>query len=360
MSVESHYKQLANSLIVSYTRGLLSLARKKRSRKIAVTSEADSRVINSLKRITQDIQRYADPFSLEKALDSIDLAKIYDGVDKRELECQTTELGYEDFVVLETLRYFKEDFFTWVTKPQCPKCGGDGANVIPAGSARPPLLNPDEISIIEMYNCVNCSERVEFPRINNPAKLLETRKGRCGEWVNCFMLILRAVLGTDVQTRYIWNAEDHVWCEYYSSKQRKWVHLDPCENVSDEPSLYSKNWGKMMSWVVGIGENYVVDLSEKYVTEVSKRLDKSTVANEQTIANFIEQYNAHLLLQTWEKLQQLEVTENEKYLMLYNDVLLPQARERVNFQRKPTTSSNLPQGRQTGDASWTSARGENG
>ena len=116
----------------------------------------------------------------------------------------------------------------------------------------------------------------------------------------------------------------------------------------------------MMSWVVGIGENYVVDLSEKYVTEVSKRLDKSTVANEQAIANFIEQYNAHLLLQTWEKLQPLEVTENEKYLMLYNDVLLPQARERVNFQRKPTTSLNLPQGRQTGDALWTSARGENG
>lgn len=58
----------------------------------------------------------------------------------------------------------------------------------------------DEADRVELFRCGKCSEQIRFPRYNNPVKLLETRKGRCGEYANCFALCCRAM---GFQTRLI-------------------------------------------------------------------------------------------------------------------------------------------------------------
>ena len=41
-----------------------------------------------------------------------------------------------------------------------------------------------------------------------------------------------------MQARYVMDWNDHVWTEYWSDAQQRWVHVDPCEAAYDRPLLY--------------------------------------------------------------------------------------------------------------------------
>lgn len=357
MGVQDDYSQLADRLIECYSKNVLERASKITKKPVKI-GQSEAKIIHSINSTCQQLKRYNDPNSLDEALDCIDLAKIYAGVDDRESKNENSSLEYEDFVVLETLKYFKEDFFKWVNKPPCESCGRDGDNLEFRGGGGPPTPNPNEISRVEIYHCKNCNKSVEFPRINSPTKLLRTKRGRCGEWVNCFILVLKAVLGLSGQVRYLWNYEDHVWCEYYSASQKRWIHLDPCENSYDEPHLYCENWGKKMSWVVAIGEYAVVDVSDKYVSNNDKKIAKLSVASENKIAEFLNWANSRILVEFWGQLA--GQTTSERHHQLY-EVILKQGRD-TQAERKelPTKTSTAPIGRQSGKGEWTQSRGENG
>jgi len=360
MTTNIDYGDLKDGLIIEYAKRKLASEKKAVAASIREIEQSVSLpVVKSLHTLSNCLARYDDPNALDKALDAIDLANIYENVERRERESTNPALSYDDFVVLELLRYFKHDFFKWVNSPSC-QCGS--SEVVNSGIKRPdPSNNPDEISIIEVYRCQKCNQYVEFARINNPVSLLSTRLGRCGEWVNCFLLILTALIGDGKdRIRYVWNNEDHVWCEYYSFGLKKWVHLDPCEGVFDEPLLYCENWGKRMSYVIGFNKYSVVDLSKKYITK-AKQIKQLDVVNPTKVKNSIRFHNVkkadeYLATARSNKL------ENELWRLLYTDVFVPRSRELEDLGiAKPTPSlSDLPKGRQTGSATWTQARGEDG
>lgn len=59
-----------------------------------------------------------------------------------------------------------------------------------------------------MFDC--CNETTEFSRFNDISQLLRTRKGRCGEFANCFTFLCRCL---DYDARYVVASFDHVWTE---------------------------------------------------------------------------------------------------------------------------------------------------
>lgn len=101
-------------------------------------------------------------------------------------------------------------------------------------------------------------------RCSDLGALLQSRRGRCGEFANLFSLFLHAA---SLQWRIVVNAEDHVWNEYWSASAERWVHLDPSEGSADQPLVYDLGWGKKQSYCIAFGPGGGRDVTRGYVSD---------------------------------------------------------------------------------------------
>ncbi|XP_061616845.1 peptide-N(4)-(N-acetyl-beta-glucosaminyl)asparagine amidase [Phyllopteryx taeniolatus] len=288
---------------------------------------------------------YEKPELQQKARSYIPYKQLSSAAEKKmkfakeaETECK---LGKEDFLVLELLRWFKYDFFSWVDCLPCSRCGGPTQNT---GSLSPTI---DELhwgaQRVEKHYCQSCQSCTRFPRYNNPEKLLDTRRGRCGEWANCFTLCCRAL---SLEARYIWDSTDHVWTEIYSVSQRRWLHCDSCENICDQPFLYEVGWGKKLSYVLAFSQDEVVDVTWRYSCKHPEVLSRRTSVQETWLLHTIIRLNA---------LRQQSLSVDRK-LELSERLLV----ELVEFISPRVPKQGELGGRISGSLGWRTARGEMG
>ncbi|XP_069675699.1 peptide-N(4)-(N-acetyl-beta-glucosaminyl)asparagine amidase isoform X4 [Periplaneta americana] len=195
----------------------------------------------------------------------------------------------------------------------------------------------------QMYVCELCQAQTLFPRYSDPEKLLETRRGRCGEWANCFMLMCRS-LGWD--TRCVVDETDHLWTEVYSGIRGRWLHCDPCENVCDAPLMYEAGWGKQLSYVMAYSRDEVQDVTWRYSSQHDRVLERRTACSEAE------------LLATMMELR----TARQRCLSAARRTHLTRRLlgELVEFLTPRQPTDNERKGRSSGSLAWRLARGEAG
>eukprot|EP00808_Paulinella_micropora_P015089 g21883.t1 len=259
-------------------------------------------------------------------------------------------LGFRDFLMIRLLNWFKCDFFKWAGKFQCERCQGD---TVSAGVTGPtPTEAAHQTSRTELYRCQSaaCSHLTRFPRYNDPGKLLQTRLGRCGEWANCFTLCCRAMR---FEVRVVHDWTDHVWTEYYSVAQKRWVHLDSCENTRDRPLTYEGGWGKKLNYTIAVGAHEGArDVIHRYTRKWDEVQTQRTLAPEDWLQQFLKRTQTACLSQLPAKQQAIQLqrhADEDRELKKFQQEA--QARKLVEEEEK---------GRVSGDVEWKQSRGETG
>ena len=311
---------------------------------------------------------YENPEAQARALEVIPLTKLHKAAKEKFDKLKSSESQnsvkivdelVDDIFVIELLHWFKNEFFQWFDGYHCDTCttkDSDGnikkLKTKPTGyDEATPTEATDGAGTVEKYSCTGCNKSFRFPRYHSrPEKLLSWKKGRCGEFANCFALILRS-LGYD--TRRVLDWTDHVWCEVYSKAEKRWLHADPCEVVLDKPLVYEKGWGKKLSYCIATSKDEVQDVTSRY-----------------SIANTDEERTAlksrrNQVREDW--LTKNLVTISEQYQAKYDDKEKTRLRERrlmevIELMSPPkrALSDEEMKGRQTGSLEWRLSRGEIG
>ncbi|XP_052872471.1 peptide-N(4)-(N-acetyl-beta-glucosaminyl)asparagine amidase [Anopheles cruzii] len=233
-------------------------------------------MLQQLEMLSDQVMQYEDDLLLASGRTLIPLERLKTRATDKQAQWRrilqggrTTgteqEPSHEDLVVEELTAWFRGEFFRWVNALPCTVCGNEKTQLVQS--------TVEDGVRVEVYRC--CGQLRHFHRYNDVEKLLHTRRGRCGEWANCFTFLCRC-LGYDA--RYVFSTGDHVWTEVWSEHRQRWIHVDPCENVLDAPLMYEHGWKKEISFVFAFARDDVQDVSFRYSNDHTKMLQRRRTA----------------------------------------------------------------------------------
>ncbi|KAJ6644016.1 Peptide-N(4)-(N-acetyl-beta-glucosaminyl)asparagine amidase [Pseudolycoriella hygida] len=244
---------------------------------------------------------------------------------------KSAEICLTDLILCELSRWFNEEFFTWVNSMPCRVCGND--DVQTRGKTKDGGID------VETYTCCNVTSK--FYRFNDVAILLTTRRGRCGEYANCFTLLCRC-LGYDARICYA--TFDHVWTEVYSVYQKRWIHIDPSDNVIDAPLMYQHGWKRKVDYVIAFSRDDVQDVTWRYANNHKETLSSRTKCSESNLLQTI------ILLRNKRR---MKISPARcRYLTKRS------LSELCEFFTEREVTENERKGRSSGSMSWKASRGE--
>ncbi|XP_059435376.1 peptide-N(4)-(N-acetyl-beta-glucosaminyl)asparagine amidase isoform X2 [Corylus avellana] len=311
-----------------------------------VAAEDNGEFERKIRPYVDQVRMYEDPVRQEAARKTVPVEELEEKALvslAKEGNFNPSKIEQDHAFLLQLLFWFKKSF-RWVDVPPCDGCG---SKTIHHGMG-PPLSSETQYgaSRVELYLCSFCSRITRFPRYNDVLKLLETKRGRCGEWANCFTLYCRAF---GYESRLILDFTDHVWTECFSQVLGRWMHLDPCEGVYDIPLLYEKGWSKKLNYAIAIAKDGVYDVTKRYTRKWHEVLSRRNITTEPAMSAVLTTITQECRRGfTSQVLSELDDRDKKEREVLERDL-----------HSTDDGSISLP-GRQSGDKEWRKLRLEFG
>ncbi|XP_037949021.1 peptide-N(4)-(N-acetyl-beta-glucosaminyl)asparagine amidase-like [Teleopsis dalmanni] len=236
-----------------------------------------------------------------------------------------------DLILVELVNWFNTEFFEWVNNMPCKVCGSEESK----------LRRTQTEGDVRVEVGICCGQETKFYRYNDISQLLVSRKGRCGEYANCFTFLCRCL---DYDARIVHSFFDHVWTEVYSESQLRWLHVDPSDNVVDSPLMYQHGWKRNIDYVFAYSCDDAQDVTWRYTNNHKQILKTRRLCAENEL---IES-----LIALRKKRQANLSEERKKYLSQRSMLELIE----LTVERAPT--ENELKGRSSGSLSWRQSRGE--
>ena len=149
--------------------------------------------------------------------------------------------------------------------------------------------------------------------------------------------------------RFVDNFEDHVWNEFYSKNQKRWIHVDSCENAFDKPLLYEQGWGRKMTFILGYSIEGVKDITSRYVKNWNIILERRSKREVDKLEELLEGINLSLIVNLSEE-EQKNIEEMNKLEEL--------ELENKKIDKNKTISEAELKERESGSVEWKKQRGE--
>ncbi|XP_017110557.1 peptide-N(4)-(N-acetyl-beta-glucosaminyl)asparagine amidase isoform X2 [Drosophila elegans] len=296
--------------------------------------------LQSLELYSDAVMQYEDMLLLATGRALIPVDELTDRASEKLIEmqeriaageCQEKEPCVRDLLLVELVNWFNTQFFQWVNNIPCRVCGSEESK----------LRRTQREGDVRVEVTVCCGQESKFYRYNDISQLLVSRKGRCGEYANCFTFLCRCL---DYDARIVHSHFDHVWTEVYSESQMRWLHVDPSDNVVDSPLMYQHGWKRHIDYVLAYSRDDIQDVTWRYTNDHQRILQLRKLCSEKELVQTLEAIRT----------KRRRNCTAERRLFLGQRSMFEVIG--LTVERKPT--ENELKGRSSGSLSWRQSRGE--